>query len=156
MEKKSFIIDSSIVAKWFMQEKDSKLAISVRDDFGKGQTKLIVPTLLFYEVMNALRFSGSFDGSDLGTIAMSLSKYQFEIWKPVGKLLELSARLSLKKEMTVYDACYVALAQRVGSKVITEDKELLDKFPALTVPLDYFARSIISENTNGNAKKAKT
>jgi predicted nucleic acid-binding protein len=84
-------------------------------------------------VTNALRFSGLFNETDLSLVARSLSRYKFDTWKPRGKLLENSAALSIRESLTVYDACYVALAQRVGSKVITEDKELLDKFPADTV-----------------------
>lgn len=136
MEKKDeFVIDSSIVTKWFMIEEDSSLALSVRDKFATRQIRLAVPTLLFYEVMNALRFSGKFNEVDLATAARSLSRYQFEIWRPMGMLLELSAQWGLRKDVTVYDACYVALAQRKGSKLITEDDELLDRFPALTLPL---------------------
>jgi predicted nucleic acid-binding protein len=36
----------------------------------------------------------------------------------------------------------VALAQRKGSKVITEDGELLDKFPSATLSLDRFRRAV--------------
>ena len=142
MEKNvEFVIDSSIVAKWFMIEDDSRLALQVRDMFATRRIKVVVPTLLFYEVMNALRFSGVFDEPDLVTAARSLSKYQFEIWRPIGKLLELSAQLSLREGVTLYDACYVALAKRKGSRVVTEDKELLDRFPALTLPLSRFQPS---------------
>jgi len=96
---------------------------------------LAVPTLLFYEVMNALRFNGAFDEKDLALAGRALSRYQFGIWRPRGKLLELSAMLSLREDLSVYDACYVALAQRVRSKVITEDEELVGKFPAHTLPM---------------------
>jgi len=99
---------------------------------------LAVPTLLFYEVANALRFSGIFDETDLALAAKSLSKYRFVVWRPRGKLLELSAQLSVREDVTVYDACYVALARRLGSKVITEDKELLSKFPTDTVLMARF------------------
>jgi len=142
-KKDEFVIDSSIVTKWFMIEDNSSLALGVRDKFATRKIRLIVPTLLFYEVMNALRFSGMFDEANLATAARSLSKYQFEIWRPMGKLLELSAQLGLREDLTVYDACYVALAQRKGSKVITEDRELLDKFPALTFPLSRFTSVMI-------------
>ncbi len=143
MEKKKdeFVIDSSVVAKWFLIEHDSNLAFEVRDEFATYRLKLAVPTLLFYEVMNALRFSGTFNEEDLAVAARSLSKYQFEIWRPVGKLLELTAQIALKETLTVYDACYVALAQRKSSRVITEDKELLGKFPALTLALGKFNKA---------------
>jgi predicted nucleic acid-binding protein len=134
-EKDEFAVDSSVVTKWFLVESDSDLATSLRDDFATGRVRLAVPSLLFYEVMNALRFSGAFDEKDLALAGRALSKYQFGIWRPRGKLLELSAMLSLREDLSVYDACYVALAQRVRSKVITEDKELLEKFPAHTLPM---------------------
>jgi predicted nucleic acid-binding protein len=94
--------------------------------------RFVVPTLIFYEVINALRFSQRFSKNDLATAARSLSKYRFEIWRPRGKLLELMAHLSLEDDLTVYDACYIALAKRMGLKLITEDAELLTKFPGLT------------------------
>jgi predicted nucleic acid-binding protein len=115
--------------------------VALRDKFATRKIRLAVPTLLFYEVTNALRFSGVFDEAALSLAARSLSRYRFEIWRPIGGLLELSARLSLRNGVTVYDACYVALAQRKGSKVITEDGELLDKFPSSTMSLDGFRRA---------------
>lgn len=139
MEKKDeYVVDSSIVTKWFLTESDSEKAVRVRDEFATGGIRLAVPTLLFYEVVNALRFSGVFKEADLTLASDSLSKYQFEIWRPRGRLLALSAQLSLREEVTVYDACYVALARRIGSKVITEDKETLGKFPTLTLSLSRF------------------
>jgi len=131
-----FVVDASVVAKWFLIEARSDLAMKVRDGFATGQIGLAVPTLLFYEVVNALRFSGVFTESDLAVAARSLSRYRFGIWRPRGRLLELAAALSLKEDLTVYDACYVALAQRISSRVITEDRELLSKFPRHTISLD--------------------
>ncbi|HEV2225564.1 MAG TPA: type II toxin-antitoxin system VapC family toxin [Nitrososphaerales archaeon] len=137
-KKDQLVADSSVVAKWFLTERGSDNATKLRDEFATGRLKLVVPTLLFYEVMNALRFSGAFNRADLVTAARSLSKYRFDIWRPRGKLLELSAELSFEKGLTVYDACYVALARRISSKVITEDKELLEKFPAHTLALSRY------------------
>ena len=141
---KEFVVDSSIVAKWFLNEEGTDIAITIRVKFATNQTKLSVPTLLFYEVMNALRFSGSFREGDLDIIVRSLSDYQFEIWRPVGRLLELSTKLSLKEDLTVYDACYIGLALRKGSRVVTEDKELLEKFPQSTLSLDQYKEETMS------------
>ena len=139
MAKKEFVVDASVVTKWFLTELGTPEAIAVRDDFATGRIKLTVPTLLFYEVINALRFSGQFTANELGIASRSLSRYRFGMWRPRGKLLELSAEISTKENLTVYDACYVALARRIESKVITEDAELLSKFPALTTPVRGFA-----------------
>jgi predicted nucleic acid-binding protein len=133
-----FVVDASVVTKWFLDEPDSSVAIRLRDDFATGRIKLTVPSLMFYEVVNALRFSGEFGEEDLAVAARSLNRYKFGTWMPLGKLLEHSARLSLRDDLTVYDACYVALAKRIQSKVITGDRELLGKFPEHTLPLNSY------------------
>jgi len=143
-KKDEFVVDASVVTKWFLLEPDSDEALRVRDDFATSRIKLTVPTLLFYEVVNALRFSGEYDEHSLGLAARSLSKYQFGIWRPRGRLLELSAELSLRGGLTVYDACYVALAQRIESKVITEDGELLGKFPEHTMSMRAYTPKVAS------------
>ncbi len=133
-------MDSSVVVKWFLLEPGSDVATGLRDDFATGRARLTVPTLLFYEVMNAIRFSRLFGKADLALVARSLSKYKFGIWRPRGRLLELSGQLSIEEDVTVYDSCYVALAQRLRTRVITEDSELLQKFPDDTLSLLDYAR----------------
>ena len=132
------VVDSSVVTKWFLVEEGSDLAAEVRNGFATRRLGLAVPTLLFYEVLNALRFSGAFGEADLAKAARSLSKYRFEVWRPMGALLGDAGRVALREGITVYDAFYVALAQRKGSKLLTEDGELLEKFPALTLSLRRF------------------
>ena len=132
-KKNEYVVDASIVSEWFLVETDSDRAIRLRDEFATGRLRLTVPTLLFYEVTNALRFSGVFNDIDLTLAAKSLSKYRFGIWRPIGKLLELSVQLSVKENVTVYDACYVALANRLKTRLVTEDGELLNKFPRDTM-----------------------
>jgi predicted nucleic acid-binding protein len=139
-KKDQFVADSSVVAKWFLTETGSDKATELRDEFASGRLKLAVPSLLFYEVLNALRFSGSFSSPDLLVAAESLSKYRFDIWRPRGRLLQLSAELSMKEDLSVYDACYVALAQRTYSKLVTEDRELLNKFPSQTLAMSEFRK----------------
>ena len=134
-EAAELVVDSSVVAKWFLTEPGSEQAEKLRDQFATGRVKLAAPALLFYEVVNALRYSGVFDGASLAVAARSLSKYRFGIWRPRGKLLETSAKLSAQGDVSVYDACYVALAQRLGAKLVTEDGELLEKFPNDTVAI---------------------
>ncbi|MDA4118778.1 MAG: type II toxin-antitoxin system VapC family toxin [Thaumarchaeota archaeon] len=139
-KNKEYVVDSSVVVKWFLLESGSDIATRLRDDFATGRASLSVPTLLFYEVMNAIRSSKLFGEADLAMVAGSLSKYKFGIWRPRGRLLEWTGELSLKEDVTVYDSCYVALAQRLGTKVITEDSELLQKFPDDTLPLPGYSR----------------
>ncbi len=131
-------MDSSAAVKWFLNEHDSDISLVIRNEFATHRLKLTVPTLLFYEVMNAHRFSGRFGEEDLAIASKSLSRYQLEVWRPIGVLLELSARLSTKKNLSGYDACYVALAHRKRAKLVTEDREILEKFSGSSFSLRSF------------------
>ncbi len=130
-----------MVAKWFLTEPGSDKAMELRNEFAGGRLEFAVPRLLFYEVMNASRFSGSFRSPELMVAAKSLNRYRFDIWRPRGKLLKLSTELGVKKDLTVYDACYVAPGERTNSRVVTEYKELLVKFPADALALSDFEAS---------------
>lgn len=129
MERPKVVVDASVCAKWYLDEEYSDRARLLRDEFVKGQIAITVPSLLFYETLNALRYSRAFDEKELPVAADSLSKYGFEVWEPRGEVYREAARLSLAQEITVYDAAYVALAEHLRALFYTVDKKLLDRFP---------------------------
>jgi len=133
-KKDEYVVDSSIVTKWFLVETDSDQAIKLRNEFATGRLRLSVPTLLFYEVTNAFRCSAVFNEMDLAMAAKSLSKYRFGIWRP--NFLSCRCSLSVRKNVTVNDACYVALAKRLKTRLVTQDKELQNKFPVENVRIN--------------------
>lgn len=123
------MVDASVCAKWYLDEEYSDRARLLRDEFVKGQIAITVPSLLFYETLNALRYSRAFDEKELPVVADSLSKYGFEVWEPRGEVYREAARLSLAQDITVYDAAYVALSEHLRALFYTVDKKLLDRFP---------------------------
>ena len=46
------VLDASVVAKWFIEEEDTEKAIEIRDKFVRGEIKILVPSLLIYEIGN--------------------------------------------------------------------------------------------------------
>ena len=129
MERPKVVVDASVCAKWYLDEEYSDRARLLRDEFVKGQIAITVPSLLFYETLNALRYSRAFDEKELPVAADSLSKYGFEVWEPRGEVYREAARLSLAQDITVYDAAYVALSEHLRALFYTVDKKLLDRFP---------------------------
>ena len=123
------MVDASVCAKWYLDEEYSDRARLLRDEFVKGQIAITVPSLLFYETLNALRYSRAFDEKELPVAADSLSKYGFEVWEPRGEVYREAARLSLAHDITMYDAAYVALSEHLRALFYTVDKKLLDRFP---------------------------
>jgi hypothetical protein len=55
--------------------------------------------------------------------------YQLEVWRPMGKLLEEAARLALGEDITIYDAIYIALAQRKGLEVADRGRGAPEEVP---------------------------
>jgi len=132
LEKQKAVADASIVAKWFLEEDFSDKSRQLRDSFVTGKLTISVPNLLFYETLNALWHSGLFREEELILAARALSKYGFDVWEPKGKTYEQSAMLSLKYDISVYDASYVALALHLKATLYTADSELIQKFPGNT------------------------
>ena len=49
-----------VIVKWFVEEEFSTQALRLRDDQVEQRVRVVVPALAGYEVLNALRYSGSF------------------------------------------------------------------------------------------------
>jgi predicted nucleic acid-binding protein len=105
------VIDASTVAKWFLEEEYTPQALRLRDDFVSGALPLVAPSMLLFEVLNALRFSGVFKKKELREIARALGIYGFELCDLVGDFAERTVRVAVEKDLTIYDASYIALAE---------------------------------------------
>ncbi len=131
MERQKAVVDASVCAKWFLDEDFSENARLLRDSFVTGRLGISVPSLLFYETLNALRYSGLYNERELGLAAESLSKYGFDVWSPRGQVYSETANVSVGHDVSVYDASYVALSMLLHAPFYTVDRELLEKFPRL-------------------------
>lgn len=129
METQKIVADASVVVKWFIEEAYSSEAKQMRDTFVTGKVLISVPSLFFYEMLNVLWHSGLYPDEELLLSARALSKYGFEVYEPRGTVYELSAKLSSKHNISIYDAAYVALALHLGATLYTADAELIRKFP---------------------------
>jgi predicted nucleic acid-binding protein len=54
--KMMYVIDTSVVVKWFVKEKDSDVALEILEHYRSGNFTIIVPDLLIYEFTNVLRY----------------------------------------------------------------------------------------------------
>lgn len=52
-----WVIDTSVIYKWYVEEENSDKAMSILNDFIEGNTRITIPDLVFYELSNALRFN---------------------------------------------------------------------------------------------------
>lgn len=121
------VIDASVVVRWFLGEADSEAALRLRSDFFEGSLQVRVPSLLPYEVTNAVRFSGHFRSRELFEIAKDLDRSGFVAVPLFGDYLERTLQIALEAETTIYDASYLALAALESCPLYTADEHQLER-----------------------------
>jgi len=126
-----FVLDASVVIKWFSEEEYTDRALKLRDDFSKGDIELVVPDLILYEVSNALRYNPDFDETDVADAVGTLFDIGISIIVPNREVINSALNLAYEHKITVYDAYYVALAKEINFKLITADRKLYLKIKDL-------------------------
>ena len=127
-EGENFLLDTSVVMKWFVSEEKSQRAWQVQNDYLNGRCDLSVPELLLYEVANALKFTSPLlTGEKIKEKIESLIKLKINIYPFDYDILQLSVDLALERDITVYDAYFLTLARETDSIFITSDEKLYDR-----------------------------
>ena len=119
----SFVVDASILAAWFLNEKSDPRVEAAFDTVTRVETR--APILLYYELRNALLVS---ERRNRITEAMSAAFLRDLALLPIR--LELPAEdaslmtLARKRKLTAYDAAYLELAKREALPLATLDRDL--------------------------------
>ncbi|MBD3195112.1 MAG: PIN domain-containing protein [Candidatus Lokiarchaeota archaeon] len=124
------VVDASIIVKWFIQEKDSDKAKLIREKYIDGDIELIAPSLMYFEVLNALKYSELFESSELNDAAESLEKYGFTIITIKNNLRKNMIKIAVDHKLSIYDASYLALSLGLGKIFCTADEKIIKKLPA--------------------------
>ena len=123
------VVDASVVVKWFIVEEDREKALRIRDDYIEGRMTLSAPSLMPFEVMNAVRYARKDIGVErLTQIAKSLSLYGIRLHSLLREeYAEKTINTALNNNISVYDASYVALAEHLQTILYTADSDLINR-----------------------------
>ena len=128
MEKETLLIlDASVAVKWFTMEPLRDKALIIRDKYVNGELDLEAPSLLYYEVANALRYNPRFGIEEVRSAVRALEDLAITIYDFKGELASRAVELAYRFGITVYDAAYVALAAIRNATLYTADKEVVMK-----------------------------
>lgn len=127
------VIDASVAVKWFHEEPDTPQAEALEKRIARGEIRALAPSLLFYEVANALVFKAGSELTEIIAAYNILTGLPFQIVEVVHTLLEDAIRIAHHHRISVYDAIYVALALFSGAVLVTADKKLVDAMHSSTV-----------------------
>ena len=83
--------------------------------------------LMPFEVLNAMSYSGLFKKDELLMVAKSLELCGFELHSLSGNLAENTVKIAVEKDITIYDAAYIALAMELNTNLYTADEKLIKR-----------------------------
>jgi predicted nucleic acid-binding protein len=129
-----------VVAKCFISEDYSDKALEIINAHIEERLSLSAPSLIVYELGNvfwrhprvtsekAYEFITKFLDLQIGLI---------DVWSDAD-LLKSACATSKSRNLTFYDASYLAIVEREGSKLVTADEYVRNKAPNLVVLLKEF------------------
>jgi predicted nucleic acid-binding protein len=125
---KIVVLDASVLVKWFVEEKDTKIALQMRSDYENGIIDIWSTQLMPFEVLNALRYSQDLGQDEIEKVGDSLARSQIALYPILdGDLRGPCIRLAFKYGLTLYDASYVALARSIDKVLYTANEKLNSK-----------------------------
>ena len=132
-----YVVDASVLVKWFMDEEDRDLALGLRDLHTSGRSALFVSELTFLEILNAIRYAPKAKEEDGAEALHVLENLHLQVKPTDFDLLRKANAISWAYKITIYDALYVALAEQVGFPLITADDVTMKKLKghSIVVPL---------------------
>ncbi len=131
------VLDASVAAKWHLKDEEyGDRALELLRRYQEGQLQLVAPYLINYELSNAFLIA-----SRRRRIAFSQAAEAFREFADLGlptasghartsQALDLAERYGC----SFYDALYLALAEELGARLITADRERFDR---LVQAVDY-------------------
>jgi len=125
---KRLVLDASVVVKWFHEEEYTSEALMLREAHSRGLCQFVAPTLIIYEVSNALKKPlNLFSEREVADATEGLFSRLTEIVAPNQMNMKAIIKTAFKNEITTYDASYVTLTEGEKAIMVTGDKWLATK-----------------------------
>ena len=118
-----FVVDASVAVKWLVAEDDADIA----DRLAASGQELHAPRLMASETANVLWRKarvGEIERAEAGAAMASLSDMPV-LWSDDETVGADALRLALALDHPVYDCIYLALAHRIGARVVTADRRFV-------------------------------
>lgn len=122
-----FVIDASVAVKWYVNEELRDKALRLREDFLSEVIDLEAPSLILYEVGNAIRHHPGATERECASAVRELRNLGIAIRDLDDATAGAAAKLAFEENLTFYDAAYLSLAKTIEATLVTADKELYNQ-----------------------------
>lgn len=121
MARQTLVLDASVGVKWFSTSGEAALrqALAILDSHIARQTLIVVPDLFYYEVANAIIHKKSIPTEAVQSAVANMFALGLSAVPIDAELMSASVKLSREFDITVYDSCYAALAQKYNCPLVT-------------------------------------
>ena len=132
-----YVVDASVLTKWFVEEEDRDLALGLRELHTSGRSILFVSELTYLEILNAIRYGPRVKEEDGAEAVHVLENLHLQVKPTDFALLRKANAIAWAYKVTIFDALYVALAEQLGYPLITADEVMVKKLKghSIVVPL---------------------
>jgi predicted nucleic acid-binding protein len=122
------VVDASVAYKWCYREDEEGVAQAdeLLEDHHAGRVMISGPTSLPVELANALRYSRQ-SPERIAELIDLIDAVHLHLYYTDPELLKSATRLALEHRLSVYDAVYLALAERLSCPLITSDRKAFDQ-----------------------------
>ena len=120
------VLDTSVAMKLFYREEDTDLAFNLMRILIKKQEPIHAMDLMLYELgqgaINKRKDNAVFSRDY--PLRMAQMNVQFHMPEP--ELLSAALTISTERDLTFYDSSHVALSEKMGFTLVTEDRKILN------------------------------
>lgn len=126
------VTDTSVVLKWFRQEEIlAEDALDILRAYLNGRYRIVVPSLLAYEVANVLRYKSELTTTHLETAIRDLFDLGLEWREPSVAVMRRAVAIAREYDASIYAATFAALAESQHATLVTADKRLVARLTPL-------------------------
>ena len=113
------VVDASVAVKWLIAEENSDVALRL----AAGDDDLYAPRLMASEIANALWRKARLREVERGRVGALMSAVTMMPvrWFADEAVCVDAVRLALALDRPVYDCVYLAMAHRIGARLVTAD-----------------------------------
>ncbi len=135
------VIDASVSGSWVIESEATPEAGLLLEKVVNHQLDVIVPSLWIYEMINILKSSVGrkrLTSEDASQGLRIIQEIPVRVFHPDQSVQRAMFGLSVKHNISVYDASYITIAGQMSCRFVTADKKLLSlrgRLPFIT-PLE--------------------